>query len=135
MCWSEAVSVAMVGVGAVATVVVAARGQPRAIWLTLGYFTAMEALQAAGYSVVDQCGAPSNRAITLLSFLHIVFQPLFLNAFAMELVPGPVKARLRRGVYLLLCGLLGGDVGLSSTPSSGPAAAVLGRRFAVPNSA
>lgn len=100
MCWSESVSIAMVGVGAVATVVVAARGQPRAIWLTLGYFTAMEALQAAGYAVVDQCGAPSNRAITLLSFLHIVFQPLFLNAFAMELVPGPIKARLRLGVYV-----------------------------------
>lgn len=100
MCWSASVSVAMVGVGAVATGVVAARGQPPAIWLTLGYFTVMEALQATGYAVVDQCGARSNQAITLLSYLHIVFQPFFINAFAMELVPGPVKSRLRRGVYL-----------------------------------
>ena len=90
----------MVGIGAVATGVVAARGQPRAIWLALGYFTVMEALQATGYAVVDNCGTPSNQAITLLSYLHIVFQPFFINAFAMELVPGPVKARLRRGVYL-----------------------------------
>ena len=90
----------MVGIGAVATGVVAARGQPRAIWLALGYFTVMEALQATGYAVVDKCGTPSNQAITLLSYLHIVFQPFFINAFAMELVPGPVKARLQRGVYL-----------------------------------
>ena len=100
MCWSETASITMVGLGAVATGVVAARGQPRAIWLTLGYFTVMEALQAAGYTVVNQCDAFSNQTITLLSILHIVFQPFFLNGFAMELVPGPVKARLRRGVYL-----------------------------------
>ncbi|MDJ0971825.1 MAG: DUF5765 domain-containing protein [Kiloniellales bacterium] len=100
MCWSATASIAMVGAGAVATVVVAKRGEPRAIWVTLGYFTVMEALQAAGYAVVDRCGAPSNQAITLLSYLHITFQPFFINAFAMELVPGPVKARLRLGVYL-----------------------------------
>ena len=100
MCWSATASIAMVGVGAVAAGVAAARGQPRAIWLALGYFTLMEGLQATGYAVVDQCGTPGNQAITLLSYLHIVFQPFFINAFAMELVPGPVKARLRRGVYL-----------------------------------
>ncbi len=100
MCWGATMSISMVGIGAVAAGVAAARGQPRAIWLTLGYFTVMEALQASGYAVIDQCGAPSNRTITLLSYLHIVFQPFFINAFAMELVPGPVKARLRLGVYL-----------------------------------
>jgi hypothetical protein len=99
MCWSATVSITMVAAGAVATGVVAARGQPPAIWLTLGYFTAMELLQAAGYAVVDQCSSPSNQTITLFSYLHIVFQPFFINAFAMELVPGPVKKRLRRGVY------------------------------------
>lgn len=100
MCWSATASISMVGIGTVVTAVAASRGQPRAIWLTLGYFTVMEALQATGYAVVDQCGTASNQAITLLSYLHIVFQPFFINAFAMELVPGPVKARLRRGVYL-----------------------------------
>ena len=94
----------MVGIGALATGIAAARGQPKAIWLTLGYFTVMEALQAIGYGVVDQCGTSSNRAITLLSYLHIVFQPFFINAFAMELVPSNVKAQLRRGVYIC-CGV------------------------------
>ena len=100
MCWSATASITMIGIGAVATGVTAARGEPRAIWLALGYFTIMEALQAVGYAVVDQCGTTSNEAITLLSYFHIVFQPFFINAFAMELVPGPVKARLRRAVYL-----------------------------------
>jgi hypothetical protein len=100
MCWSATASITMVAIGAVATGVTAARGEPRAIWLALGYFTVMEALQTAGYAVVDQCGTTSNQSITLLSFLHIVFQPFFINAFAMELVPSPVKARLRLGVYL-----------------------------------
>ena len=99
MCWSETASISMVGIGAAATVVTAVRGQPRAIWLTLGYFTLMEALQVGGYVVVDECGTTSNRTITLLSFLHIVFQPFFINAFAMELLPAPVRARLRRWVY------------------------------------
>ena len=50
MCWSATASIAMVGIGVVATGVTAARGEPRAIWLTLGYFTVMEALQATGYA-------------------------------------------------------------------------------------
>ena len=100
MCWSATASMAMVGAGTLATIVVAKRGEPCAIWLVLGYFTLMEALQAGGYSVINQCGTPANRAITLLSYLHIAFQPFFINAFAMELVPGPVKSRLKRTVYL-----------------------------------
>lgn len=104
MCWSATASLAMVGIGGVATIVTFRRGEPKAIWLTIGYFTLMEALQAAGYAVVDQCGSSANQSITFLSYLHIVFQPFFINAFAMELVPAPVKARLRRSVFAL-CGL------------------------------
>ncbi|NIA68649.1 hypothetical protein HBA54_08600 [Pelagibius litoralis] len=100
MCWGMTASVTMVGVGTIGAVVLARRREPKAIWLTLGYFSAMEALQASGYLVIDQCGSPANRAITLLSYLHIVFQPFFINAFAMELVPGSVRRKLRRGVYL-----------------------------------
>ncbi len=104
MCWSANVSITMVGLGVVATSVTALRGQPQAIWMTLGYFTLMEALQSAGYGVVDQCGSPGNQAITLLSYLHIVFQPFFINAFAMELLPRPMKERIWRGVYLCCIG-------------------------------
>lgn len=94
----------MVGVGAAATVWCAHKGEPRAIWLTLGYFTAMEALQVAGYAVVDECASPANRTVTLLSYLHIAFQPFFINAFAMALMGGLVTPRMRAWVFAA-CGV------------------------------
>jgi hypothetical protein len=99
----------MVGLGGVATALAVVRGYPKPISLTIGYFTIMEALQASGYAVVDQCGTFTNQSITLLSYLHIAFQPFFVNAFAMELVPAPVKARLRRSVYLC-CAICSGVI-------------------------
>lgn len=99
MCWGVTASLGMAGLGAAAAVVTHRRGEPAAIWLTLGYFSVMEALQAAGYGVIDQCDLGTNKTVTLLSYLHIAFQPLFINAFAMELLPVPVKARLKPWIY------------------------------------
>jgi hypothetical protein len=94
MCWSPEASVAVASIGAVATVVAARRGAPAAIWGTLAYFSAMEGLQVAGYAVIDQCGTRANEAVTLLSYLHIAFQPLVINLFALNLVPAPVRTRV-----------------------------------------
>lgn len=94
-------SVAMVGIGAAATAATVRRGDPPAIPLTLGYFTLMEALQFGGYLVVDECTLTVNKSVTLLSYLHIAFQPLFINAFAMAIAPAIVTPRVRRGVYAL----------------------------------
>lgn len=101
MCWSEGASVAMVGIGAVATVITARRGEPAAIPMTLGFFTVMEALQVGGYWVLDDCRLASNRTVTVLSYLHIALQPLFINAFAMAIAPAPVSQAMRRLVYAL----------------------------------
>lgn len=97
MCWGLPVSIAMTCGGAAATGLTARR--PLAIPVTIAYFTFMEALQAVGYLVVDQCGSPLNQMVALLSYLHIVFQPFFINAFAMQLVPAPVRDRARVAVY------------------------------------
>lgn len=99
MCWSVEASVGMVAIGAIAATVTYRRGEPPAIWLTLGYFSIMEALQVAGYGVVDQCGTTANTSVTVLSYLHIALQPLFINAFAMELVPAGVKRRVQSWVF------------------------------------
>ncbi|MDJ0992214.1 MAG: DUF5765 domain-containing protein [Dinoroseobacter sp.] len=101
MCWSETASVAMVGLGAAATVVTLRRGEAPAIPATLAFFTLMEGLQAVGYQVIDQCGTPANVAITWASYLHIALQPLFINAFAMAIAPAPVSVALKRRVYLI----------------------------------
>lgn len=101
MCWSETASVAMVGLGAAATVVTLRRGEAPAIPATLAFFTLMEGLQAVGYTVIDQCGTPANAAITWASYLHIALQPLFINAFAMAIAPAPVSTARKGQVYAL----------------------------------
>jgi hypothetical protein len=97
MCWSEQASLAMVGVGVVATAVTIKRGDPVAIPLTLAFFAVMEALQVWGYQVIDQCGLPSNRWSAILSWVHISLQPIFINAFGMAIVAPMLsrKARIR----------------------------------------
>lgn len=99
MCWNAEVSIAMVAVGAAATTVSYRRKDPAAFWLTLGFFTVMEALQVTGYVVLDQCGTTANRAVTMLSYLHIAVQPIFINAFALELVPLETRKRARKYVF------------------------------------
>jgi hypothetical protein len=101
MCWSVEASAGMVLVGGVATAATFRRGERTAIWATIAYFTAMEALQVAGYLVIDECGTTSNKSVTLLSYLHIVFQPFFINWFALQLVPQPIQVKIRRWVFAL----------------------------------
>lgn len=101
MCWSESASVAMVGLGAVAAGITWRRGDSTAIPVTLAYFTVMEALQVAGYQVLDDCGTSANKAITMASYGHIALQPLFINAFGMALFGNRVTPYLRQWVYIL----------------------------------
>ncbi len=101
MCFSLTVSAAMVGLGGAATALTIRRRDTPAVPLTLGYFTVMEALQVAGYLVIDRCGTPANETVTLLSVLHIVFQPLVINAFAMALVARAVPLAMQVAVYTL----------------------------------
>ena len=109
MCWTAAASVAMVAAGGATTAVTLLRGDPRGVWVALGYFTLMEALQATGYAVIDECGTPANRTITVLSYLHIALQPIFINAFAMAIAPSELTTRMRAWVWVaagLASGLL-----------------------------
>jgi len=115
MCFSLAASTGMVALGGVATVTTLRRGSPSAIPLTLAYFTVMEALQVAGYLTIDQCGNPVNQTTTWLSVLHIAFQPLFLNAFMLELVPADMRARWRWPA-MLLAGCASGFILLQLAP-------------------
>lgn len=100
MCVSMGVSFAMVGLGAAATVVTLHRQAPAAVPAAFAYFTLMEALQAWGYTHLGACGRPANQLSALLSYLHIAFQPFFVNAFAMALLAGTVPARMRVAVWI-----------------------------------
>lgn len=104
MCWSIGAS-AVIGLAGAATAVVSrSRGEPRAIWLTLSYFTAMEALQAVTYLVIDACGSPTNQFLTWLAYIHIAFQPVFINLISMSFIPGEVRRRIAPAVYALCLG-------------------------------
>lgn len=69
------------------------------LWFPLGYFTLMEALQAFTYSVIDNCGAPSNQIATLLGYLHITFQPFFVNAVGLYFIDKRVAQKIAPFVY------------------------------------
>jgi hypothetical protein len=104
MCWTPEVTAAMVGAGAIATAITLRKREVPIVPFTLAFFTLMEGLQLFGYTVIDQCGTPANETVTLLSILHIVFQPLVINAFAMALMSRPISLRMKTVVYGL-CGL------------------------------
>ncbi len=94
MCWSLAASGGLAAVGVGAAVWTARRGEPRAITGTLAYFALMEGLQAATWPVIDRCDSPANQILTLLGYLHIAFQPVFINAFSLCFVPRAVARRV-----------------------------------------
>jgi len=99
MCWSGEASAALAIVGISTTVYAAYKKEPAPLWMALGYFSSMELLQAFTYSVIDQCALPSNQVATLLSYLHIVFQPFFINMLSMYFIPDAVRVKIQWPVY------------------------------------
>lgn len=89
MCWSgEASTVfAAVGISGAAYSALKKNPEPMALWVCLLYFASMEALQAVSYTVINQCDSPLNQMMTLFGYLHITFQPFFINAVALHFMP------------------------------------------------
>jgi Family of unknown function (DUF5765) len=94
MCWSGEASAVLAAVGIGTTIYAAYKKQPTFLWVSLGYFSLMELLQAYTYSVIDSCALPSNQIATLFGYLHIAFQPFFINFVALYFVPQHVKERI-----------------------------------------
>lgn len=98
MCWGVGITAGMIAAGVGAAAITHRRGAPWPVPLTLGFFAAMEAIQLAGYGVIDQCGTPANRAVTLSAVAHIALQPIVINLFAMALLLPALPARSRRRI-------------------------------------
>ena len=101
MCWSGEASAVLATAGLASTVYVAYKKEDKHLWLPLGYFSLMELLQAFTYVYIDSCGAPANQILTLLGYLHITFQPFFINMFAMHFIPKRVKEKIEDWVYAI----------------------------------
>lgn len=101
MCWSGEASAVLALTGFAGTAYAAYRKEPFPLWIALGYFSLMELLQAFTYGVIDQCALPDNQIATMLGYLHIVFQPFFVNAFCLHFVPKEVAQKLYKPVFAL----------------------------------
>src|ERR1700743_1211881 len=101
MCWSGQASAALATVGLASTLYAAYKKEPTVLWMSLGYFSLMELLQAYTYSVIDNCGDPGNQIATLLAYLHICFQPFFVIAVSLHFIDQHVARRIGPTCYLL----------------------------------
>lgn len=101
MCWSGEASavLAVVGLGTVAYVV--HKKETKELWLPLAYFSLMELLQAFTYVYIDSCSNHNNQMLTLFGYIHIAFQPFFINMVAMYFIPEKVKLKISAFVYTL----------------------------------
>lgn len=101
MCWSGEASAVLATVGIGTTLYAAYKGEPKVLWITLGYFSLMELLQAYTYQYIDDCSSPENQIATLFGYLHITFQPFFINALSMFFIADAVRKKIEFPVYTL----------------------------------
>lgn len=101
MCWSGEASAVLATMGFVTTGYAAYKGESARLYIPLAYFSLMEMLQSYTYSVIDQCSLPSNQIATIFGYLHITFQPFFINLISMYFIPDTVRKRIEIPVYTI----------------------------------
>ena len=101
MCWSGEASTALAVTGIASTIYFYRRGESGVLCAALAYFSLMELLQAYTYTVIDQCMDPRNQIATFLGYMHIAFQPFFVNAVAMHFIPENLRRHIAPTVYTL----------------------------------
>lgn len=106
MCWSAEASAAVAVAGIASGMYCWKRGDSYLIWLPVVYFAGMEVLQAFTYSVIDQCASETNQTLTLIAYVHISFQPIFINMFSLYFIPEDIRHKIQHWV-LILSAMLG----------------------------
>jgi Family of unknown function (DUF5765) len=101
MCWSGEASAVLATAGFASTAYFYHKGESKALCAALAYFSLMELLQAYTYTVIDQCFNPKNQIATFLGYMHIAFQPFFINAVALYFIPEAMRKRIAGWVYIL----------------------------------
>ncbi len=99
MCWSGEASGVLATIGLGTAAYVAHKGETKELWIPLTYFALMELLQAATYIYIDQCSSAQNQILTLFGYIHIAFQPFFVNMVAMHFIPEKTKEKISTTVY------------------------------------
>lgn len=99
MCWSGEASAVIAAVGLGSTVYFYKKGESKYLCAALLYFSLMELLQAYTYTVIDECFDTRNTVATWLGYIHIAFQPIFINMVSMHFIPAAVRERISKPVY------------------------------------
>lgn len=98
MCWTFEVSILMAVSGFAVAAVLAYKNWSKLLWIPLVYFALMESLQVFNYLTLGSC-SPSDQMLTFLSYLHIVFQPFFVNAVMLYFVPEDFRKKIAVWVF------------------------------------
>ena len=101
MCWSGEASAVLATLGFATTAYAAYQRESPRLYISLAYFSLMEMLQAYTYSVINLCSLPSNQIATIFGYLHITFQPFFINLISMYFIPDNVRKRIEIPVYTI----------------------------------
>ena len=101
MCWSGEASAVLATIGIASTVYVATKKEDKHLWVPLGYFSLMELIQAITYFYIDSCSLPINQVLTILGYLHIAFQPFFINMVSMHFIPERIRKKISWPVYAI----------------------------------
>jgi hypothetical protein len=99
MCWSGEASAVLASLGIASMTHAIYKKESKLLWLPLGYFSLMEALQAYTYSVLNNCALPENQVATLLGYLHICFQPFFVNMVSLYFIPKRLARKIAPFAY------------------------------------
>jgi hypothetical protein len=99
MCWNLSASLIITLIGLIAVGYLILKKHSYELWIPVGYFALMEFLQALSYLYINNCSLPANQMLTYLSYLHICFQPFFVNMLTMYFIPKQVKEKISGYVY------------------------------------
>lgn len=87
MCFSETISLVIGITGILASIYFYHKNIYASIGI--GYFALMEILQFFQYRVINQCNSDYNKFLTNLGYIHICFQPLFVNVWLFAFTEKP----------------------------------------------
>ena len=99
MCWSAAASLTFGAAGVAGAAYAEKQKMPRTLSVPMLYFSLMEFLQFFSYFSLNQCSLQSNSTLTLLSYVHIAFQPVFVAMCIMALSGKKMTPKARRFMY------------------------------------
>ncbi|MBW2996508.1 hypothetical protein KY332_04380 [Candidatus Woesearchaeota archaeon] len=100
MCWTLSISILMAVIGFAAAGYLFYKKESKLLWIPMAWFGLMETLQAFTYFTLGNC-TPSNQVLTYLSYLHIAFQPFFINAIVLYFIPERTRKNIIGWVFTL----------------------------------